>query len=294
MTKQALTKDEEYMLFEEYSKTKDIGLRDEIFLKNKGLVQKNVCKLIGLCVNLDYDDLLQEGFIALLDIISKFDHTKKIKFSSYAYKSIKRRLLRIIHNNEDLVRKPVYLHKKENKESKEFSECFLKPTSLDDSFLEHNITEENNFQDYNALNRAIITVLSEKEKTILNYMYGLNSYALLTCNQIGKLPQFGCSGARISFLHTKAKKKLHDYMIGTSEPINSVPVEQEQEKKRPIKEYKKQLLGFSEESNIAFINIGSGNIFIVLKDGTQKKVFTTQEVRQALHYKMHNFFEGLI
>lgn len=71
--------------FENYIKTKDIKLRDEIFLENENLVfytLKNYKK------DDNYEDLLQEGRIGLLYAIDNYNPQLGYTFSTYACKCI--------------------------------------------------------------------------------------------------------------------------------------------------------------------------------------------------------------
>jgi len=69
--------------------------------------------------HLKFLDLIQEGNIGLMEAINKFDHTKGFKLSTYATWWIKKAITRAIADQEDLIRKPVYIVEKINKVKKE-------------------------------------------------------------------------------------------------------------------------------------------------------------------------------
>ena len=79
---------------------------NQLINNNEGLVHYFVNKYCGFCGQsfIDKDDLIQEGFIGLMDAAKKFDLTKEpedesiIKFSSYASKVIMGRIFRSVND----------------------------------------------------------------------------------------------------------------------------------------------------------------------------------------------------
>ena len=77
-------------LFERYSKNKsDIGLRNKIVLNNINLVPYTI-NHYNLFIDgvHDYEEMLQDGYIALIKAVESFDYSLGFKFSSYAIKCI--------------------------------------------------------------------------------------------------------------------------------------------------------------------------------------------------------------
>lgn len=69
----------------EYQQSGDIVLRNEIVLKNMGLVRATAMSLRNMYLKYgDVDDVVNEGVLALIDAIEAFDPTKGAKFETYA------------------------------------------------------------------------------------------------------------------------------------------------------------------------------------------------------------------
>ena len=72
---------EERRLFEEYRASGDVSLRDRIFADNQWVVESVVRRTQG---GAEREDLLQVGYIGLLNAIERFDISRGFKFSTYA------------------------------------------------------------------------------------------------------------------------------------------------------------------------------------------------------------------
>jgi len=78
-----LTREQEYDVFEFYNANKTIENRNKIALKNYKLIFKPAWEYTRF--GSEREDLEQEAFLGLLQAIDKFDYTKGVKFSVYAY-----------------------------------------------------------------------------------------------------------------------------------------------------------------------------------------------------------------
>ncbi|MEG2511280.1 MAG: sigma-70 family RNA polymerase sigma factor [Bacilli bacterium] len=101
-----LSKDEEFSLFEEYSKSHDEKIRDKILISNLKLVIFFAKKFNGHN-NIDLLDLIQEGNLGLFDAIEHFDIAKGFKFSTYASSWILLRIKTYINQKLDIIRIPL-------------------------------------------------------------------------------------------------------------------------------------------------------------------------------------------
>ncbi len=69
----------------EYQQSGDISLRNEIVLKNMGLVRACAMSLRNMYIKYgEVDDVINEGVLALMDVIETFDPAKGAKFETYA------------------------------------------------------------------------------------------------------------------------------------------------------------------------------------------------------------------
>ncbi len=73
-------------LFEEYSRTKDLNIRNQLVEKYLYMVDILAKKYINKGV--DYDDLYQIGSMALVFAVERFDPTKGFEFTSFATPTI--------------------------------------------------------------------------------------------------------------------------------------------------------------------------------------------------------------
>ena len=81
VTKQKTTED----LWEEYLQNKEEDIRNTLVIRYGYIVKCIALKTVGAYQHFTYmDNLVNEGLIALLDAVEKFDPEKKVKFETYA------------------------------------------------------------------------------------------------------------------------------------------------------------------------------------------------------------------
>lgn len=97
---------EEVELWEQYYATKDIHIRNQIIEKYSYLVKIIALKLRGIYQNYgDVDDIVNEGIIALMDVVEKYDITKNTKFETYASIRIKGSIIDYVRKQDWIPRK---------------------------------------------------------------------------------------------------------------------------------------------------------------------------------------------
>lgn len=94
-------------LLEEYSMSRSEALRNEIVLKNLGLVRACAFSLRNTYIKFgDVDDVINEGVIALMDAIDSFDPSKGAKFETYASLKVRGAIIDYVRK-QDWVPRPV-------------------------------------------------------------------------------------------------------------------------------------------------------------------------------------------
>ncbi len=96
---------EEY-LWEQYYATKDVHIRNMIIEKYSYLVKIIALKLRGIYQQYgDVDDIVNEGIIALIDVIEKYDITRNTKFETYASIRIRGSIIDYVRKQDWIPRK---------------------------------------------------------------------------------------------------------------------------------------------------------------------------------------------
>lgn len=165
-------------LFERYSKNKDdIGIRNKIVLDNLSLVPYTI-NHYNLFVDgvHNYEEMLQDGYIALIKAVESFDYSLGFKFSSYAIKCI----LSLTRNRLDY-NKDVSLNTPINEGAE--TEIEIIDTIEDESIdIEKDIINENF---YREIKKNLSFNLNDIELEVIKAIYGIDqevkSYKYLSC-----------------------------------------------------------------------------------------------------------------
>lgn len=101
-----LSEMDEQELWEKYYVTKDINIRNKLIERYSNLVKMIALKLRGVYQQYgDVDDVVNEGIIALMDVIERFDKTKNTKFETYAAIRIKGAIIDYVRKQDWIPRK---------------------------------------------------------------------------------------------------------------------------------------------------------------------------------------------
>lgn len=88
-------------LLDSYLNTRDEALRNEIVLKNMGLVRSCAMALRNMYIKFgEVDDVVNEGVIALMEAIETFDPEKGAKFETYASLKIRGAIIDYIRRQD--------------------------------------------------------------------------------------------------------------------------------------------------------------------------------------------------
>ncbi len=89
------------MLIQEYKDKNDRDALNTLIENNEAMIIHcaNKYKKFANLGNLDFDDLVQEGWIIFLKAVEKYIESENVKFSTYAYTALIYGLLRVINKN---------------------------------------------------------------------------------------------------------------------------------------------------------------------------------------------------
>ena len=86
----------------------DEKAKEKLFRANMRLVANIAKRYRGF--GLDYEDLMQEGFIGLMNAVNKYDYRQGYRFATYATWWIRQAITRAIYNTGRNIRVPIHLH----------------------------------------------------------------------------------------------------------------------------------------------------------------------------------------
>lgn len=182
--------DNNLKLFYEYQKNKDINIRNTIALNNSGLIYLGLKGIYNHEIN-EYEELYQEGFIALLNAVERFEPNKGFNFSTYAIKYIKSASRKILnYNTFDSLDDPIENRDDENEKKIDR----IKDTRID-------IERDTISKDFNNNLKKILTY--EEMKVIKNYyLYDK------TFKEISEM--LGITYNQVIGLRSKAERKIYN------------------------------------------------------------------------------------
>ena len=184
----------------EKMKTGDMSARNTLIEKNLRLVAYIAKKYNS--VNVEADDLISIGTIGLIKAINTFNADKGIRLATYASRCIENEILMVIRGgkkfaNEISLEEPIGTDKEGNEIS------FLDIVSQDDEDVIERVELSAQIKKmYGVLEK----VLTNREKTVIRYRYGLEGYAEKTQREIAKL--LGISRSYVSRIEKKALGKM--------------------------------------------------------------------------------------
>lgn len=227
-------------------KNEDISKKEKKHLYDE-LVRGNLRFVISVAKmyqnqGMDLMDLISEGNLGLIKAAERFDPTSGLKFISYAVWWIRQSIMASLNENSRTIRIPSNLVQESQKQKKtENIDENMYYTSDDDQYIStslpycvglHNeINEEGdqlidiipnkNVESPDAILNTpeeikkkvnyMLSVLDEREKTIIEKYYGLTGVES-NLEDLGE--EFGCTKERIRQLRDKAIKKLRNESFG--------------------------------------------------------------------------------
>ena len=179
----------------------DTKARDILVERNLRLVAHVVKKYQGLPD--DLDDLISIGTIGLIKAVNTFSPEKNIKLATYASRCIENEILMFLRRNSKL-RTEVSIDEPLNVDW-DGNELLLSDIlGTDEDVVYRDLETE---VDYNLLDNAI-SKLCEKERTIIELRYGINTIGGVEKTQKEVADLLGISQSYISRLEKRIIKKL--------------------------------------------------------------------------------------
>lgn len=225
----------------------DIKSRNKVIESNIGLVI-HCCKYYNVLNSLSFEDLINEGCFGLIEAINKYDDTKSVKFSTYAFILIRQSISKAILNEDNLIKISYDINNKVKKIMKGISfildngyyfsidllsdiidmdhdelTCFLINYSyLFPSLFDTDIDLYDVIDNYNLENSVInsflpgylneaFECLTMTEKEIIMMRFGLINGDRMSIDRITKKLGFGVERYRVIKRERRALKKLKEY-----------------------------------------------------------------------------------
>ncbi len=100
-------------LVQEYCRTRDLNVRDMITIQLSGLVESVARKFIGSGEPIE--DLIQEGYLGLLNALDLYDPGKGVKFTTYATHLIIGQIKHYLRDKGKIIKEPAWLQELNSK-----------------------------------------------------------------------------------------------------------------------------------------------------------------------------------
>ena len=197
---QPLNEKEEEIYLKRFKEDGDLNAKSVLIERNLRLVAHIVKKYSF--PNKDMDDLISIGTVGLIKAIDSFDSTKGTRLATYAARCIENEILMLFRNNKK-TKGEVFLQDPIGTDKEGNEICLIDVLSSEgDSVLE---AVENSIQ-ISALYEKINSVLSKREKEIIEMRYGLIDGNVKTQREIACI--LDISRSYVSRIEKKALKKL--------------------------------------------------------------------------------------
>lgn len=122
-----------------YQQNNDIELRNQIVMEYSSMVKAIAYQMRGVFTNYAHiDDVVNQGIIALIECVDRFEIDKHAKFETFAYKRIKGAVIDYVRKQDWVPRRVRLLSKKINRAYDELSNKYLREPTHEElaEFLE--------------------------------------------------------------------------------------------------------------------------------------------------------------
>lgn len=173
------------------------------------LIEKNLRLVVHMvkkysCSEYELEDMISIGTIGLIKAIDSFDEKKGNRLVTYAAKCIDNELL-MMFRSEKKRSKEVSLNEPLGTDKEGNKICFQDITFSEDEDV---VARLQNNADIAKLNKVFNSVLSDREKEILIYRYGLYGRRERTQRELAD--EYGISRSYVSRIEKRALERLRD------------------------------------------------------------------------------------
>ncbi|CDD64454.1 rNA polymerase sigma factor [Firmicutes bacterium CAG:882] len=173
------------------------------------LIEKNLRLVVHMvkkysCSEYELEDMISIGTIGLIKAIDSFDEKKGNRLVTYAAKCIDNELL-MMFRSEKKRSKEVSLNEPLGTDKEGNKICFQDITFSEDEDV---VARLQNNADIAKLNKVFNSVLSDMEKEILIYRYGLYGRRERTQRELAD--EYGISRSYVSRIEKRALERLRD------------------------------------------------------------------------------------
>lgn len=173
------------------------------------LIEKNLRLVVHMvkkysCSEYELEDMISIGTIGLIKAIDSFDEKKGNRLVTYAAKCIDNELL-MMFRSEKKRSKEISLNEPLGTDKEGNKICFQDITSSEDEDV---VARLQNNEDIVKLNEVFNSALSEREKEILIYRYGLYGRRERTQRELAD--EYGISRSYVSRIEKRALERLRD------------------------------------------------------------------------------------
>jgi RNA polymerase primary sigma factor len=159
-------------------------------------------------------ELISEGNMGLIKAVDKFDESQDVKFISYAVWWIRHSMLDAIRKNK-LIKFVELDNENGNNQSLEKKVTDDEDESVSSSELmfsnEHDERKRETNDEQRKIISSLLTILSPREKFVIENYYGINNKNELTLSEIGI--ELKLSSERVRQVKKQALKKLRSKMM---------------------------------------------------------------------------------
>lgn len=135
--------DDSFDLFEEYKRSQNVAVRNEIVSRHLYLAEIISKKFVNRGV--DYEDIYQVASIALIKAVERFDPEKGVKFSSFATPTLIGEIKRFFRDKASVIRIPRRIYEVYQKVSyarESLTQELSRPPKIDEIAKHLNMSEE--------------------------------------------------------------------------------------------------------------------------------------------------------